>query len=166
MQMRNIRVRVRTYGKAPVRYGRNAYKVSRRDRALLVLAGWAHAGSGRWYEYVIPPEGVRGCDPMVDVRVPTDDEVLSVALQMHKERKGCAQEIEGLIALYQPAHQSEFQVTEFTPGHWGERKEPGVLQHNAYFSFGGASWSIDLAWDQGDDQPPTWHQHESNVLTT
>lgn len=39
---RTIHVRIRTFGKAPAKHGRNAVKVSIADRPFLVRAGWEH----------------------------------------------------------------------------------------------------------------------------
>lgn len=83
MEFRTIHVRIGTYGKAPTKYGHNAYKVGSNNHLLLVRAGWTHVGTGRGssgYEYVSPPEGTRGSNPTISLQVPTDEEILAIAV--------------------------------------------------------------------------------------
>ena len=170
MNMRSIDVKVNTFGKAPTRYGRNAYKIGKTEWALFVRAGWTHAGDGKEYSYVIPPAGVGGCNPTITVQVPTDEEILSLALEMHHAGKTAVQVIEGFIVFYHPKDIKMYQIIDtivFGPGHRGERQgpQPPVLHKAAEFTFGvSAPWSIKLIWDHGNDQPPIWTRSEKNIV--
>lgn len=165
MQKRAVQVRISTYGKAPPAYGHGALKVGLGTRGLLVRAGWTHAGSGREYEYVIPPSGVSGRHPVVELQVPTDEEILSIALRMHARRKSCVEVIEGFIIQYRPSGETKYQITEtvtYAPGRWGEREgpQPPVLRKAAELTFGvDAPWRVELVWDHGEENPPTWTRH-------
>lgn len=174
MESRSIQVRIDTYGKAPAKYGPNAYKVGLADRPLLVRAGWTDVGTGRGsypYAYVSPPEGTPGSNPTVQLQVPTDEEILAIALQMHQRRERSTEVVEGFIVDYRPAGEVVLQVSEtfvFKPDRpWGERlgPSPPVLRKSAEFTFGvGAAWSVGLVWEHGDDQPPTWRRRDGHVV--
>jgi hypothetical protein len=87
METRVIRLRIDIYGKAPAKYGPNAYKVGLAERVWLVRAGWEYAGSGRGYEYVRPPEGKAGRQCVVEIEVPTDAEIERIAMAMYAQRR-------------------------------------------------------------------------------
>jgi hypothetical protein len=174
MKFRTIHVRIGTYGKAPAKYGRNAYKVGAANHRLLVRAGWTHVGTGRGpdpYEYLSPPEGIRGSNPTISLQVPTDEEILAIALDMHKRRERQINLVEDFIVYYLPAGGVAVQIHEvidFIPGQpWGlrVRPEPPVLRKFAEFTFGvSAAWSVDLIWEHGEDLPPTWRFRDDHVI--
>ena len=174
MKFRTIHVRIGTYGKAPAKYGRNAYKVGSANHRLLVRPGWTHVGTGRGrsvYEYVSPPDGTWENNPTISLQVPTDEEIMAIALEMHKRRERQINLVEGFIVYYLPAGGVAVQTHEvigFEPGlPWGLRlrPEPPVLRKFAEFTFGvSAAWSVDLVWEHGEDQPPTWCCRDEHVV--
>lgn len=170
MQFRTIHLRFDLYGKAPAKYGANAYKVGWADAHSLARSGWTRIGNGRHYTYVIPPHGPPGPHPIVAIQVPTDDEILAVALRMHQQRETQADEVEGFVAHYRPSGGVVLKITEvreFSADRWDERVEPPPPVHRKFseFTFAvGAPWSVELVWEHGDDQQPTWIRREEHVV--
>ncbi|MBX9787536.1 MAG: hypothetical protein K2Y37_01345 [Pirellulales bacterium] len=144
------------------------------DRPLLVRAGWTDVGTGRGsypYAYVSPPEGSRGSNTTIPLQVPTDEEILAIALQMHQRRERLTEVVEGFVVDYRPPGEVVLQISEtfvFQPGRpWGERlgPSPPVLREFAEFTFGvGAAWGVDLVWERGEDQPPVWRRRDGHVV--
>jgi len=144
MELRTVHLRFALCEKAPKRYGPNGFKVSPAEAVLLNHSGWTLLGHGRFYDYVAPPEAPRDGLCVVTVQAPTDEEILAIAMRMHARRELQRERVEGFYAFYRPAAEER----EF-----------------AQFTFGfEAPWSVELIWDRGNDQQPTWHRHEKCVL--
>lgn len=170
MGLRTIHLRFDLYGKAPPKYGANAYKVGLANGHLLARSGWTQVGKGQQYAYVVPPHGPPGPHPIVAIQVPTDDEILALALRMHRQHETQAEDVEGFVAHYRPAGGVALKITEvreFSADRWDARVDPPppVNRKFSEFTFGvGAPWRIDLVWQHGDDQPPTWNRRDDEVV--
>jgi len=78
-------MRIETYGKAPTRYGKDAYKVGLSEGLLLEQGGWRVVGQGREYVYVQLPEGTSAKNVTLTLPVPTDAEIEQLAMEMHRQ---------------------------------------------------------------------------------
>jgi len=170
MQLRTIHLSFALRAKAPKRYGANCFKVSPAEALLLKHSGWTYLGHGRFDEYVAPPEPASDGLYVVAVQVPTDAEILALAMRMHESRKRQRQRVEGFMAGYRPAGEVVVEITEstlFVPGAMGVKLKPPPPMNREFseFTFGiEAPWRIDLIWDRGDEEPPTWQRHEKRVI--
>jgi hypothetical protein len=130
-------------------------KVGFQDGKLLVLAGWVHVATGRSYAYVRAPEGM-GTSPVVfPVDVPTDEEILRFAQELHREGQAVKGVIGPWLCYYHPAG---FVTARHLPSNKEDRAE------KAKFELGvGASWGVTLTWE-GEATAPQWERSESNVV--
>ena len=170
MNTRPVRLQFDTTGKAPKRYGKNAWKVSWESALLMTKAGWTSVGKGRYYHYVVPPNGeLTPKNPTVTVEVPTDEEIERVAMAAHRDGTRHKDVIDGWVVRYCPAEAELCQVTGiYELSRKGYRQvqgpEPPVLQEHAEFTWGvSAPWSVTLLWEQGDKRPPTWKRREPDL---
>lgn len=159
METQVVRTHISTFGKAPARYGRRAVKVGPESCAALVRAGWEYQGHGRYCAYVIPPAGVSAHDPLVEVQVPTDAEILSIARRMHTVGKSCVEEIDGWVVWYRATGSSVAQIVAtfefYQEGGVGVTgpEEPLRLEA-AECRFGvGSPWEVLVHWDSSDNEP-------------
>ncbi len=101
------------------------------------------------------------------MEIPSDDEIESIAMRMHKEGKPCLETIRGWKVLYCPQWASSFtgvRVDPFT-GEQGERSAARPIAIPTEFTFGyGAPSNVVLSWNVGDERPPTWFRYENGVL--
>jgi hypothetical protein len=160
MTMSDVSLHIDTYGSAPARYGKGTYKVGLADAYALQSAGWAWLGSGNTYGYVRPPEGVRGPSPQVTIQVPSDEDILALAMAWQASGKRVAGTLAGYLAQYVPASS---RIGELYYPDTGSRT---VLRSGAAnFEVGiGCEWRVSLTWSNGADQAPTWyrrHEHQS-----
>jgi hypothetical protein len=104
---------------------------------------------------------------IVDVEIPTDEEIEIIAMRMHKSGKECLETILGWNVMYRPRENFSHSTTRFNP-FTGERGEKSVLKNfatPAEFTFGiNDPWSIVLRWGEGDDKPPTWFRYEDKLI--
>lgn len=156
---RRVYLRIPTHGRAPTKYGARVVKVGFQDGKLLVLAGYAHVAKGRSYAYVRAPEGMGTNPVVVPVDVPTDEEILRFAQELHREGQAVKGVIGPWLCYYYPAG---FVTARIIPG-----RDSYVDEHRAErakFELGvGASWGVTLTWE-GKATAPQWKRSEGNVV--
>ena len=104
---------------------------------------------------------------IVDVEIPTDEEIERIAMRMHKSGKPCLETMLGWNVFYRPRENNPYTTTSFNP-FTGERGEESARSKSvipAEFTFGkNDPWSIVLRWGEGDDKPPTWFRYEDKLI--
>jgi len=104
---------------------------------------------------------------IVDVEIPTDEEIEIIAMRMHKSGKECLETVLGWNVMYRPRETFSHSTTPFNP-FTGEQGEKSVLKNfatPAEFTFGkNDPWSIVLRWSEGDDKPPKWFRYEDKLI--
>ena len=104
---------------------------------------------------------------IVDVEIPTDEEIERIAMRMHKDGKPCLETILDWKVLYRPRQNYSYSRTNFNPftGERGEESARSKSASPAEFTFGhDASWKIVLRWSAGDDKPPVWFRYEDKLV--
>jgi len=102
--MRTVRLTIHTFGKY-ARYGKDVYKVPR-GVELLVRNGWTPVRTPRphccSYSYLRAPKGNKTRSPVVEVDMPTDDEVRELAAALHAKGEAWKGDMCGWPASYRP----------------------------------------------------------------
>jgi hypothetical protein len=94
----------------------------------------------------------------VDVEIPTDEEIESVAMRMHKSGKSCRETILGWNVIYIPRKPNSYSTVrrDIFTGKEGAQSASKEFVSPAEFTFGyNAPWKVVLSWKDGDDKPPT-----------
>jgi hypothetical protein len=104
---------------------------------------------------------------IIDVEIPTDDEIERIAMRMHKDGKPCLETILGWKVFYRPRQEYSYSYVRVDPftGEKGEKSAPTKTASPAEFTFGyKAPWSIVLSWDAGNEKPPGWFRYEGKLI--
>jgi hypothetical protein len=103
----------------------------------------------------------------IAVEIPTDEEIVRIAMRMHESRKPTLETIHGWKVLYLPRQDFSYtsiSVDAFT-GERGNASVPGKATSPAEFTFGyDAPWKIVLLWKEGDENPPAWFRYEDQLI--
>ena len=86
---------------------------------------------------------------IVDVEIPTDEEIERIAMRMHGDGKPCLETILGWNIMYRPRENFSHSVTRFNPftNEQGKKSALKNFATPAEFTFGyDAPWSIVLRW--------------------
>lgn len=154
---KEVTVPIHTYGTEQVK-GRRARKVAREHAAYLEQYGWVIARDVGYIAYarMYPPADSDVRRPQLTIIVPTEEEVMALALQLHAAARPWRGELSGWPAKYTPrkAHQGQRNVTEVgvEVRSWVEAYE---WVNEAQFEVGvSLLWRTSVTWDDGDDRPP------------
>jgi len=104
---------------------------------------------------------------VVDVEIPTDEEIERIAMRMHKGGKPCLENILGWKVFYRPRLENAYSLTSVNPftGEQGEKTAPTKTLGPAEFTFGyKAPWSIVLSWKAGDEKQPEWFRYDDKLI--
>lgn len=154
-------MRIETYGKAPSRYGKDAYKVGLSEGLLLEQGGWRVVGQGREYVYVQLPEGTSATNVTLTLPVPTDAEIEHLAMEMHRQGTLQRRVVDGFIVMYYPVRDGLEISLDFGAMLQGQRKIEHVKRspEPAVLDFGWrAPWCVTLTWNDGPEHAPTWER--------
>lgn len=164
MEMRKIRLKIESYGKAPVRYGKTTYKFSKDDTKVLIRNGWSMMGEGRSYDYLSFPGFHKVKEIAVTCEVPTHTEIEKLAMSMHRAGILAIEYVDICIAVYHPS--SKMITTHFDVVRTGAPiGDPVVSQISPWFEIRcTSSWSVMLTWKDGGDKPPKWSDNKDAEL--
>jgi HNH endonuclease len=128
---------------------RNGHKASIETSWFLEQSGWTVLKKTRNYCYLKPPPGHRpGKLNIVKVPVPTDDEILDAANEMHAATVVSSRMLHGWPAKYSPAHDISIRITDVDPftGVQG-KSETARTTDSAVFCIGFISiWQAEVRW--------------------
>ena len=85
--------------------------------------------------------------PVIEILVPTREEIVRLANKLHEAKTGARIEVDGLELLYSPL--SFYRTTNRTGKEFTRR-------HAASFMMFKTCWLVKVSWERGDDKPPEW----------
>jgi hypothetical protein len=164
-----VRIEVRPHGRAPSTYGARAYKFAVQAARLLKARNWREVGRGAKYAYQVCPETDAGEQPVViDVRIPSRNEVLTVAQQLHDVGEKWIGHWGEWEAGYRPANKDEFSWTVQSVDPITATRVGSSVRHSSRFSIeplfivgSPGLWSATVRWRNGD---ATYEEEAQNII--
>jgi hypothetical protein len=96
-----------------------------------------------------------------------DEEILKIALNIHKIGKPCLETVLGWKVFYKPRQRAAYTTTNVNciTGEKGSESDPKEIIMPAEFTFGyDAPWKIVFSWKNGDDNPPSKYTYGEDKL--
>ncbi len=85
--------------------------------------------------------------PVVEILVPTREEIIRLANKLHEAKTGAGLEVDGLQVSYSSSH--AFRTTNRAGKEYTRR-------HPARFMMFKRCWLATASWERGDDKPAEW----------
>jgi hypothetical protein len=132
--------------------GQWAYKVRKDTTAAKAFErnGWREVKRRYSIRHFMMPDGSEPpahLTPVIEILVPTRDEIFRLANKLHEAKTGAGIEVDGLQVLYSPS--SSYRATNRTGKEFTRR-------HAASFMMFKTCWLVKASWERGDDKPPEW----------
>lgn len=132
--------------------GQWAYKVHKDTTAAKVFEqnGWREVKRRYSIRHFIMPDGSEPpahLTPVVEILVPTRDEIVRLANKLHEAKTSTGLAVDGLQVLYSPS--SSYRARNRTGKEFTRR-------HVASFMMFKTCWLAKASWERGDDKPPEW----------
>lgn len=132
--------------------GQWTYKVHKDTTAAKVFErnGWREVKRRYSIRHFVMPDGSEPpshLTPVVEILVPTREEIIRLASKLHEARTGAGLEVDGLQVSYSPSH--AFRTTNRAGKEYTRR-------HPARFMMFKQCWLATASWERGDDKPPEW----------
>jgi len=129
-----------------------AFKVHKGTTAAEVFErnGWREVKRRHSLRYFVIPDGSEPpahLTPVVEFAVPTREEIIRLANQLHAAKARAGREVNGIHVSYSPS--SAFRMTNRAGKEYTRR-------HPARFMLFKNSWLVTATWSKGDDRPPEW----------
>jgi hypothetical protein len=139
--------------------GQCAFKVHKDTTAAKVFErnGWREVKRRYSIRYFVMPDGSEPpahLTPVVEFSVPTREEVVRLANELHEAKAGAGLKVDDLQVSYNPSH--AFRTTN-RAGKAYTRRQP------ARFLLFKNCWLVTATWLKGDDKPPEWRFGEENL---
>ncbi len=153
----DVRLAVKSHGRAPARYGQNAYKFGRQATRLLKSRGWREVGRGSKYAYLRSSSSSPPQPPFeVEAKIPSRDQILALATQLNDAGEKWLGRVGEWDAGYRPANNDEFswtsqEVDPFTATRIGSPvHKTSQYNINPLFLIGTQdTWSATVKWKNG-----------------
>jgi len=167
--MDTIQIRLRTYGKV-AKYGPDVYKVGHGERQL-TAAGWVPVHRGDAYVYMRAPAGKATNRPVVEIAVPTEEQLKDFALALHAAGVRWRGEAFGWPASYTPHregvrthHVTRVELDKASGQVVGrDYDESTPYRDPARFTLGESQvWQRYASWDNGPDAEPRWGGYQGD----
>lgn len=132
--------------------GQWAYKVHKDTTAAKVFErnGWREVKRRYSIRHFVMPDGSEPpshLTPVIEILVPTREEIVRLANKLHEAKTGAGLEVDGLQVSYSPSH--AFRTTNRAGKEYTRR-------HAASFMMFKTCWLVKASWERGDDKPPEW----------
>jgi hypothetical protein len=132
--------------------GQWTYKVHKDTTAAKVFErnGWREVKRRYSIRHFVMPNGSEPSahlTPVVEILVPTREEIVRVANRLHEAKTGAGLEVDGLQVSYSPSH--AFRTTNRAGKEYTRR-------HPARFMLFKRCWLASASWVRGDDKPADW----------
>jgi hypothetical protein len=132
--------------------GRWAYKVRKDTTAAKVFErnGWREVKRRYSIRHFVMPDGSEPpshLTPVIEILVPTRDEITGLANKLHEAKAVASIEVDGLQVFYSPS--SSYRTTNKSGKEFTRR-------HAARFMMHKACWLATASWERGDEKPPEW----------
>lgn len=132
--------------------GQWAYKVRKDTTAAKVFErnGWREVKRRYSIRHFVMPDGSEPpahLTPVVEILVPTREEIVRLANKLHEAKTGARIEVDDLQVLYSPS--SSYRTTNRTGKEFTRRRAASFMMFKT-------CWLVKVAWEKGDDKPPEW----------
>jgi hypothetical protein len=132
--------------------GQWTYKVHKDTTAAKAFErnGWREVKRRYSIRYFVMPDGSEPpahLTPVIEISVPTREEIFRLANKLHEAKVGARIEVDGLQVSYSPSH--AFRTTNRAGKEYTRR-------HPARFMLFKTYWLATASWEGGDEKPPEW----------
>lgn len=129
-----------------------AFKVRKNTTAAEVFErnGWREVKRKYSIRYFVMPDGSEPpahLTPVIKFTVPTRDEIIRLANQLHAAKAKAGNEVDGLRVSYEPSH--AFRMTNRAGKEY-------TRHHPARFWLFKNCWYASATWSNGEDRPLDW----------